>query len=162
MDPVHFSGKEILEMAVRIEENGERFYTQAAGAAKTERLKELFSFLADEEKKHIAYFKEMKRQAEGPRTIFDPYIEEAGLYLKAVADTEVFTRPDEGESLAQQVSDEKEALDIAIDMEKESLLFYYEFIKGVRESDRSILDRLIIEEKVHLKKLMGLKKELFG
>ncbi|MDP2689031.1 MAG: hypothetical protein Q8P48_02850, partial [Deltaproteobacteria bacterium] len=27
MDPVHFTGKEILDMAVRIEENGLKFYT---------------------------------------------------------------------------------------------------------------------------------------
>ena len=39
MDPVHFSGREILEMALRIEENGERFYADAARASRSDRLR---------------------------------------------------------------------------------------------------------------------------
>jgi len=53
MDIAHFSGKEIIEMAIRIEENGVGFYTQACSASKSERIKKLFLSLAEEEKKHI-------------------------------------------------------------------------------------------------------------
>lgn len=164
MDPVHFSGKELVEMAIRIEENGEKFYGIAAMAAKTEKLAELFSFLAEEEKKHAAYFASMKDLVESPleRTIFEPYAEEALAYIKAIANTKIFKSPESIERLAREVGNEKGALDYAIDMEKESLLFYYEFIKGVRESDQEMLDKLIAAERDHLKKLTELKKELFG
>jgi rubrerythrin len=164
MDPVHFSGKEMLEMALQIEANGERYYTVAAEAAKSERLRDLFNFLAGEEKKHLAYFKKMKQQAEGPHPheIFTPYIEEASLYLKGMADTRVFTNIDAIEQLAREVRDERDVLNYAIDMEKESLLFYYEFIKGMQESDQPILEELIRQEQEHLKKLSELKQELSG
>ncbi|MBI5560973.1 MAG: rubrerythrin, partial [Deltaproteobacteria bacterium] len=56
MDPVYFSGSEIIEMAVRIEENGGRFYTDASEATKDSKLKKLFQYLAGEEKKHLKYF----------------------------------------------------------------------------------------------------------
>ena len=46
MDIIHFSAKEVLEMAIRIEENGVEFYTRAGNATKSERLKELFIFLS--------------------------------------------------------------------------------------------------------------------
>ncbi|MBI5237324.1 MAG: hypothetical protein HY887_02750 [Deltaproteobacteria bacterium] len=35
MDPVHFTGAEVIEMAVKIEENGMRFYTDASKALST-------------------------------------------------------------------------------------------------------------------------------
>jgi rubrerythrin len=106
----------------------------------------------------------MKQQTEGPHPheIFTPYIEEASLYLKGMADTKVFTNIDAIERLAREVRDEKDVLTYAIDMEKESLLFYYEFIKGVQESGQPILDELIRQEKEHLKKLTELKQELSG
>src|SRR3989304_1008250 len=77
MDIAHFSGKDILEMAIRIEENGIQFYTQAGSASKSERLKELFLFLAEEEKRHIAYFEEIRRHIKDDTLtgVFGPNIE---------------------------------------------------------------------------------------
>ncbi|MBI5599465.1 MAG: ferritin family protein [Deltaproteobacteria bacterium] len=163
MDPVRFSGNEILEMAVRIEENGLRFYTDAGKASKNAKLKDLFSYLASEEKNHIKCFEDMKRlmSKETASSIFDPYAEEAGLYMQAFADSEVFKRADEGARLAKTIKGEKEALEYAITMEKDSILFYYEFMRAIREKDRGVLDRLIQEERVHLMKLALLKNELF-
>jgi rubrerythrin len=151
-------------MAVRIEENGMRFYTDASKATKVPRLKELFSTLAEEEARHISVFSGLADSvpedavAEG----FDPYVTEASLYLKAMADQEVFTRADEGKKLAEEIFDERTALDLAIDMEKDSLLFYYEMQKMIREKDAHVVEELINQEKEHLKKLNKHKEELFG
>jgi rubrerythrin len=164
MDPVHFSGSEVVKMAVRIEENGMRFYSDASKATKVPRLKELFRALAEEEARHINAFSDIGDSlpedavAEG----FDPYIIEASLYLKAMADQEVFTHADEGKKLAERIFDEREALDLAIDMEKDSLLFYYEMKKMIREKDAFVIEELIGQEKEHLKKLTRHKEELFG
>jgi rubrerythrin len=164
MDPVHFSGSEVIAMAIRIEENGLKFYSDAAKATKIPRLQELFKFLAQEETRHVSAFSEIKDSipedavAEG----FDPYIAEATLYLKAMADTEVFTHPNEGKLLANKIFDEEGALDLAIDMEKDSLLFYYEMRNMIREKDVHVIDSLIEQEKEHLKKLTAHKEELFS
>ena len=160
MDPVHFTGKEVLEMAIKIEENGLKYYTDAAKASRNEKLKEVFKALADEECDHIRVFSELKktRSDKDYQEGFDAYAEEAALYLCAIADTEVFTNPDKGRDLALQVKDEKDAVRIALDMEKDSLLFYYEILKMVRDRDRAVVENLIEQEKNHVKKLTGLQK----
>ncbi len=164
MDPVHFSGKEIIEMAVRIEENGLRFYSDASRAAKNESLKKLFDFLASEEKAHIESFLGLKKliQDEKAELFYDPYLEEARAYLRAMADDEVFTGAEEAENLAERVGGEREVVDFAIRMEKDSLLFYYGIAKAIREKDRPVIEALIKQEKDHLQKLLNIRGELFG
>jgi rubrerythrin len=163
MDPVHFTGREVLDMAIRIEENGMRYYTDAGKASASKEVKRLFKTLAEEEAGHIKAFTDLKRLASGDDyAAFDPYVEEASMYLKALADTEVFTSPEEGRKLANAVRDEKEVLNVAIVMEKDSLLFYYEILRMIRERDRVVVERLIEQEKEHLGKLTGLLKALYA
>lgn len=162
MDIIHFSAKEILEMALRIEENGVEFYTQAGNASKSKKLKELFTFLAEEEKKHIIIFGEMDKSAKDdtkPDTL-DPYLDETSLYLQALANSRVFINKSEGKSLAGKVRNEGEALQTAINMEKDSILFYYELHSAITNKDKAILESIIKEEKKHLGKLIALQKSL--
>jgi rubrerythrin len=162
MDITHFSGKEVVEMAMRIEENGLEFYTRTANSSKSERLRELFLFLAEEEKKHIKLFEEIGGQLQDDKLsgVFDPYLEETSMYLMALADSRVFTNPNEGSRLANEVHEEGEILKTAIDMEKDSILFYYELQRAIRDQDKPVLGRLIDEEKNHLKKLTELQKSI--
>ncbi|MEK7313793.1 MAG: ferritin family protein, partial [Deltaproteobacteria bacterium] len=60
MDPIRFSAEEVLDMAIRIEENGERFYSDAARMSKKDNVRELLNSLAQEEFKHKKYFMELK------------------------------------------------------------------------------------------------------
>jgi rubrerythrin len=163
MDPVHFTGKEVLDMALRIEENGMRFYADASRGASTNELKALFKALSEEEGTHIKLFLELKKLlTEDTSNGFDPYIEEAQQYLNTMADAEVFTNPDAGKEAASSVKSEEEALRMAIDMEKDSLLFYYELERMIREKDRKIIESLIDQEKEHVRKLTSIQASLFG
>lgn len=164
MDPVRYSAKEVLDMALRIEENGEFFYAMAAEAARTDKAKELFEFLLDEEKKHTKAFKALIKEAgtEKCSDKLDPYLEDAYLYLNALADSEVFVNADEGTEFAQKIRGDEEAIDYAIKAEKDSLLFYYEISHFIREKDKHILDTIVKEEKDHLQKLTNMKNELFS
>ena len=111
MDPTRFSGKDVIEMAVRIEENGLTFYTEAAIASESEEIKELFQFLGDEEKRHIYCFENIGKSFDDDNLpgISDPYMEEASIYLGALANSRVFTEPDEGSRMAKEVRDENDA-----------------------------------------------------
>lgn len=162
MDPVHFTGREVLEMAVKIEENGIHFYTDAGKASKNRKIKDLFKTLAEEETKHAKVFADLKKYASEDTVAegFDPYIAEASLYLKALADSEVFTRADEGSRLAKKIKGEKDVVQFAIDMEKDSILFYYELDRMIRQKDKEVISRLIDQEKEHLKKLSTLLAEI--
>jgi rubrerythrin len=162
MDPVRFTGAEILEMALRIEENGFKFYTDACKTAKTTRLKELFRHLADEETNHVKSFSGLvKLSGDTSTSPIDINESDAPLYLRALADTEVFTSPNQGAKFGKNIENEKDALNFAIQMEKDSLLFYYELAGIIREKDRAILNSIIEQEKEHVLKLSTLKAELF-
>lgn len=163
MDPVHFTGREILEMAVKIEENGFKYYTDAGKASKSTEIKELFSHLASDEKKHIKVFSDLvklvppEEMSDGQ----DAYSEEAHLYLRSLANTEVFTAPDAGKNMGKIMQGGKSVLEFAIGMEKDAILFYYELTGMVRDKDRTVLDSLIAQEKTHLKKLTKLLERLY-
>lgn len=161
-DPAHFSLNEVLEMALGIEANGKVFYEAAAKAATTDDFKKLFSFLALEEVQHTEFFEALITSigADEHFNPTDPYFEEAGLYIKALADSSVFTEADVGENFAAIVSDERGALDKALLMEKESILFYHELKHMVREKDHSLMDTIIAEERKHVSMLTEVKGKL--
>lgn len=162
MDPIRFSAEEVLDMAIRIEENGERFYADAARMSKKDDVRELLNSLAQEEHKHKKYFVELKASVEKAPLSFDPFTEDVSLYIKALADSEVFTNPSEERKFAKELKGEAPLLDFAIEREKDSLLFYYEIAKTVREKEGKIIEMIIEEEKTHLRKLSALKRELSG
>ncbi|MBI5887159.1 MAG: ferritin family protein [Deltaproteobacteria bacterium] len=163
MDPVHFTGREILEVALRIEENGVKFYTDASKAFKNANIVKIFQDLAKEEAVHIKVFRELIKLVpeSGPFGEYTPYMEEASDYLNALANSEVFTRPEEGAKLPLTVRSEKDAVEYAIQMEKESLLFYLEMKNMIREKDKAVIDNLIEQEKNHLSQLTAIKNEFF-
>ncbi|MEE8185582.1 MAG: ferritin family protein [Thermodesulfobacteriota bacterium] len=162
MDITHFSGKEVIEIAIRVEENGLEYYTKAANNSRSEKLGELFLFLAEEEKKHKKIFEEFGRQLQDEKLpgVFDPYLNEESRYLMALANSRVFTDPNEGSRLANNVHKDVEILKTAIDLEKDSILFYYELQRAIRDQDKPVLGSLIDEEKNHLKKLTELQKSI--
>ncbi|MFQ5586857.1 MAG: ferritin, partial [Thermodesulfobacteriota bacterium] len=55
-----------------------------------------------------------------------------------------------------------DAVRTAIDMEKDSILFYYELQKVVTDKDKGVITRLIEEEKKHLAQLTELQRNLSG
>ena len=149
MDPVHFTGKEILDMAVSIEENGLDFYREAVKAVKGSELQKLFTFLAAEEVKHVEYFEGLNKLLDESASynVFDPYLEEESLYIKALAESNIFVDKDKGKAIASKIESDNDALDWAIGFEKDSILFYTELLSMVRDKDRPLVRTIIGEEK---------------
>lgn len=161
MSSVKFTGSEVMEMALEIEENGMKFYTDAFKASKDEKVKALFKTLAIEEAHHIKTFAAMKDLVKDEYVTegFDPYIIEASEYLRSMADSEVFKSPADGALLAGKIGNPAEVIDFAIGMEEDALKFYDEFEKIIVEKDRPVLTALIAEERKHLNLLTELRKE---
>jgi rubrerythrin len=95
-------------------------------------------------------------QAKPPET----YTEEYMLYLKSLVDSVVFSDVTEAKQKADKISDEIEALDIGIQAEKDSILFYTELQNLVRERDSKVVLHVLDEEKNHLRQLSELKRGL--
>ena len=59
-----FERQEIYQFAMRIEENGKKFYRQTAQALKDKEARDLFNHLADEEVKHKRVFESLLSRME--------------------------------------------------------------------------------------------------
>ena len=59
--PTSYSATELMEMAVDTEKGGKLFYETVAAQTKDDNLKGLFSYLADEENKHIRVFEDIAK-----------------------------------------------------------------------------------------------------
>jgi rubrerythrin len=132
------------------------FYQALADKTTKKNARDIYDYLAGEEKKHLDTFQGMSGslgQAKPQQTHSEDYM----LYLKALVDSVVF--PKIGE-IGQKAFDEIEALDIGIRAEKDSILFYMELQNSVRERDRDVVRNVVDEERKHLRQLSELKKKL--
>lgn len=121
-----FNAEEVLKMAEQIENNGQEFYRKASSAVDDFEVSKLLSDLAEWEKGHEALFASMRNELsseEKSQTAIDPYCE-AALYLKAMADNHVFKQTNESLSMLEGDKSTEKIIDLAIQFEKDSLLFF--------------------------------------
>ena len=154
-----FAGSEIVEIGIQIEKNGRDFYNTLASQSKNQKAKDIFKYLAGEEEKHILVFQEILANVEK----YEPpesYPGEYFAYMNALASEYVFTQKDKGKEIAQSIKTDKEAADLGIGFEKDSIIFYEGMKKVVPEYNHKIIDELIAQEQNHLRQLSDLKKSL--
>jgi rubrerythrin len=154
-----FSGSELLEVALGIERNGAAFYRALAEKTKNKSARAIYEHLAAEEIKHLNTFQGMLKTV-GSYKPPEDYAEEYQLYLKSLVDSSVFTDVAHAQQIAAKVSSETQALDIGIQAEKDSILFYTEMKNVVKPADHRIITDIIDQERDHLNQLSQLKKTL--
>jgi rubrerythrin len=148
---ITFNVSEILEMAIEIERNGQKFYKKAAQIVGSSNVKKFLLDIADMEVRHEKIFREMKEQlAEKQVAVFDPD-NEASLYLQAMADGNVF---DLKTDLSRKLTG-KEPVDqifkMAVQAEKDSIVYYVgleDYVDGKENKEK--VDKIIEEEKGHI------------
>jgi rubrerythrin len=141
---------EIYRVGVEIEKNGKAFYQAAASATKDAALKKLCGELAAWETKHVDLFEGLRRAlpAEAREDgSFDPGGEESQ-YLKATADSHVFVKNKDVLSLVERCTSAAAVLDLAIEFEKDSVVFYSALKQLLPKAPG--LDALIDEELRHI------------
>jgi rubrerythrin len=147
-----FNADDVLAMAEQLEVNGGKFYRAAAESTEDPENKAFLLDLAVMEDQHEKTFKEMRAELsakEKESTVFDPE-GEAGLYLRALADTRVFFEKEIDVSSMQAI------LKSAITAEKDSIVFYLGMKEAVAESlGKGRIDHVIKEEMGHIKLLSG-------
>lgn len=155
-----FSGPEIIEMAIRTEEKGEKFYTSHAEKAEVESVKSLFTYLANEEAKHIEDFSKLYDIVkETGETIFGDY-EEFKAYMGTFTDSKFLTNFTAEADKIKDSTNVQEVIEFAIGFEKETLLFYYGLLEFISEKGRDIVKNIIEQEKAHVEKLTSIKSVL--
>jgi len=147
-----FNAGEVFQIGINIEKNGRIFYQTAANNAKMESIRKLFGELADWETQHVRLFEELasKLSASDNPEIWDPG-EEVSLYLKASADSHIFRSDSDPAALASSCATAKDALRMAMNFEKDSVVFYSAMYRAVPdELGKNKVERLISEELNHI------------
>jgi len=159
-----FNANEIFEIAEQIEKNGAKFYELAAEIIENPSIKKLLLDLSAMEIEHEKTFISLRANLsnkEKEKTIFDPE-NESVLYLKALADSQVFLKKDTPDVLSHKNQTEKDfvkkIIKYAMGAEKDSIVFYLGMKNLVPENlGKKKIDEIIREEMSHIR-LLG--KEL--
>ena len=152
-----FQASDIVEIAVRIEENGVNFYRFAEQLAKQEEAKKLFSSLAEAEIAHKKTFEGIFAKMD-KLTPPESYDGEYAVYLRAYVDNNIiFTKEVMDKELAK-VKDTIAAIDFAIKRELDSILYYHEIKRLVPAAQHAAIEQIIEEERKHFYILTEMKK----
>ena len=154
-----FSIKEIIDIAVGVEETGYAFYREASGKFKDPALTDMFEFLAKEELAHKELFQSMGTGREDGGVFNEEYFS----YLKAIGGQRVFDRDSlDTKKVVEKIATPMGAIQYAFNAEKDSILLYSEMKGLYREGSGSIsiLDRIIAEERKHIAVLIDLSEKL--
>lgn len=166
MDVKLFSDLEGLRIAMAIEARGREFYQQAFEKAKEDSHKQLFCLLRNEEVIHLETFTEIfnkineNKEAASEEYLFDS---ETSRYLTVLAEGYIFPTVENSEIKIAEVTTVQEILTMAIQAEKDSILFYDELAsKSKFEESKKIFTVLKAEEQAHVVKLRRMLDLLFG
>lgn len=142
-----FTLSDIIDLAIRIEKNGEKTYRKAMDNVSDPLLKSMLDRLAGEELEHAKWFQSFRTSVE-PAGI-DPALEEMGnIMLQGVLGDEAFSIAEADFSKIQNV---RALLEQSIEFEMDTILFY-EMIGAFIEDDNIIknLTEIIDEENRHV------------
>ncbi len=153
-----FSTGDILQFAIRIEEDGERFYHKAALNAEDKQVRDLFNYLADEEIRHKTIFQGMLGGIE-TNPPAESFRGEYAAYLRDYIDGKVVFTKTTGAGAMSDNLDAPSAIHFAMSREADSILYYHEAKQFIDEKHYAAIDKVIAEERKHFHKLAEMRKK---
>lgn len=154
-----FAASDIVEVAIRIEENGVNFYKFAEQIAKKEAEKKLFAELAQAEVAHKKTFEKLLASTE-KSNLTESYEGEYSAYLRSYVDNNLIFTKEIMDKQLSKIKDTAAALDFAIQRELDSILYYHEIKKLVPAAQHDAIEKIIEEERRHFLSLTAMKKGL--
>ncbi|RPJ75593.1 MAG: hypothetical protein EHM15_03370 [Desulfobacteraceae bacterium] len=149
-----FEIKEILDVAIRLERNGEETYRKAMASFADEEMNALLSWMADEEAAHRAWFAALQTRLDTGAQ--NPFIEEMS--------REVFNDLVGGQSFSlkevdfSQIESLEELVSVFAEFEKDTVLFYELIEPFIEDPDtRAHLRQIIAEENRHIAQLSAFR-----
>lgn len=152
---IQFSGGDVVDMAVQTEIEGERFYRAAAERADNTEARTLFVYLADEEARHREAFEALSDDIVVAE--IDPTTWEEGIaYIRATVDRAFFSGAGAPIRTISLESTVEGMLRQAIAFEQQTLLFFGALRDLVQPPNRPIIDRIVVEERGHVRRLAAM------
>ena len=146
----------VLDLAVWLEKHGRDFYERASAETDEAGLKEMFSALAEEERKHCAIYTDLYEMYTGKSTEGDELLGEYGkfiqLLIKEITEALEF----------KGVQSQEELIGRALQFEKNTLLYFAEVKPLFRGKAGALIDAVCREEKRHIQRLMECRELMRG
>ncbi len=145
-----FTKNDLLDIAVKMEENGKAVYDRARGEIKNKELKSLLEWMGQEEEGHQKWFLQQKETQAGKpdekdfSTILPDVLQEMMGENTLSLDDVTFS----------EITHTTQMLKIFIEFENDTLLFY-EFLETFLQDKDALggLEKIIQEERAHVEKL---------
>ncbi len=159
-----FNIDEVFEMAEQIERNGVAFYNKAAEMFPEYTKKSIFLKLAEMEREHEKRFHQMRLDLAKKERELSQFLDpqgEAAAYLRAMVSGKVFDPKLDPTTRFNQVRSLSEVLRIAIDVEKDSIIFYLGLKEMIPQGlGKDKIDLIVREEMSHVTILSDLLEKL--
>ncbi|MDO9577025.1 MAG: ferritin family protein [Candidatus Cloacimonadales bacterium] len=159
-----FTKNDIIEMAVKMEQNGYAFYDEALQRKDLDaETQAILTKLRDEEKQHEKTFLALRSKIDNLDLRESPGWKEAKSYIESMVESHVFNDEGKAIQLAQKAENATELLKYAVQFEKDTILFFYTFSRYVQEkkADEAV-NAIINEESKHIRLLRELIKEILN
>jgi rubrerythrin len=146
-----------LKTAIQMEQDGKKFYEEAAQKAKSQGTAEIFQYLAKGEVYHILKIEEIYEALEK-----DPNWTESMCEFNASAeDPKIFSAALAKGNMGAGDADDIKALEVGIQMETKSIEFYQRLARQAHDDkERRFLMSLINEERGHYNNLIDYRNFL--
>ena len=145
-----FAISEIYDLAIQIEKNGEAFYRDALKKFSHPALNTLLQWLEEEEIEHQKWFTQKKGDLKNPSESVE--LEDiGGKILENILGDQTFSLK---EADLSKIDDVKALLDLAIEFEKDTIVFF-EMIRMIIDDNETLeqLNEIIEQENHHVQTL---------
>ena len=145
-----FTVKDISELAVQLEKNGQQVYLEAVGKVRDPGLASTLQWLAEDEKRHAEWFADLA--ATEPDGEVSRELEEMGrAMMKDALANQSFSL---AETDFAGLRSTRDLIEVAVEFERDTVLFYT-MLRGFVKKEGALrrLDAIIEEEEKHIRKL---------
>jgi len=157
--PTVFTAREIAETAVEKEMKRRDFYANVSKLSTNPEMTRLFQFLTAEEERHVATFVKLRDGVPVEEVRPEEYDAEMEAYMDSVVEDRLYSKIG-SEDFVQKAIAAKDVFRLAIALEKDAILFFWEFLPYVSEKDKKVVMALMDEEKGHIRMLWKMKQAL--
>ena len=155
--PDLFAASELINLAIREETTGAAYYRAVARKTKSKQLKDFATKVARMEDDHAAKFRKLLQKVGDYKPVGEQYDGEYQEYIAYLVEGRIFPVGQDAEKMAAAQESDCQALETAVQMEKNTLLLYQELIQFVPEGERAVLKDVMDEERMHLVQFTKLK-----
>ena len=153
-----YTGDEIFQIAMEMEETGEVFYEAMAAVSGNEAVADLCRRLAGQEREHYRKFKAMREKLV-TRPPDRPVTWGEMVFDQSLINDNILPSPAEARRVAAAGS-LTEMLDLAIRMENDAVAFYAAMLPCVDPADADAVGKIIEEERHHAQELTIARRDL--